>query len=135
MIVKETLRLNPPLPNASFRVAAKDTVIDGVLIPKGTRIQVDIYESQHNPRVWQDPETFRPERFEADGEADHIEGFGWVPFGNGTRQCIGMSTYQPVNKAKGANFNPLDFSLTEQRVFLSMLCKSLLFNVYISLFF
>ncbi|KAI7883483.1 cytochrome P-450 cyp509A1, partial [Lichtheimia hyalospora FSU 10163] len=105
-IMKETLRLNPPLPNASFRVAARDTEIDGVFIPKGTRIQVDIYESQHNPRVWQDPEVFNPERFALDGEADHIEGFGWVPFGNGTRQCIGMN-----------------FSLAEQRVFLSMLLR------------
>lgn len=95
MIIKETLRLNPPLPNASFRVAARDTEIDGVFIPKGTRIQVDIYESQHNPRVWKEPEVFRPERFAADDEADHIEGFGWAPFGNGTRQCIGMSKYHP----------------------------------------
>lgn len=59
-----------------------------------------------NPKLWHNPEEFIPERFEEGGEYDQHEGFTWLPFSNGSRQCIGMN-----------------FSLTEQKVLLSMICK------------
>ena len=63
-----------------------------------------------NPKIWKDPELFIPERFAPGGEANQLfaikQGFPWLAYGNGERCCIGMN-----------------FSLTKQRVFLSMLCK------------
>lgn len=90
------------------RLVTQDIELKGTFIPKGTRVNIDIYGLHHNPRIWKDPFVFRPERFEKDGEADKFSGTGmpWVPFSNGARQCIGMN-----------------FSLVEQRVFLPMLCK------------
>lgn len=100
--------MSPPLATIPVREASEDTELCGTFIPKGTRTFLDIYEIQHNPTVWKDPETFKPERFKPGGEAEELAGSGmsWLPFSNGSRQCIG-----------------LNFSLVEQRVFLPMLCK------------
>ena len=78
--------------------------MNGVVIPKGTQVFAEIYEIHHNPNVWKDPDTFNPERFAPGGEAEHNGSYAWQPFITGPRQCIGMN-----------------FSLAEQRVFLSML--------------
>ncbi|CDH59519.1 cytochrome p450 [Lichtheimia corymbifera JMRC:FSU:9682] len=108
MVIKETLRMSPPLATIPVREASEDTELCGTFIPKGTRTFLDIYEIQHNPTVWKDPETFKPERFKPGGEAEELAGSGmsWLPFSNGSRQCIG-----------------LNFSLVEQRVFLPMLLR------------
>ncbi|CDS08804.1 hypothetical protein LRAMOSA10165 [Lichtheimia ramosa] len=108
MIIKETLRISPPVAAMTTREAQEDTELGGKFIPKGTKVNLDIYELQHNPTVWKDPNTFRPERFAPGGEAEELAGSGmsWVPFSNGQRQCIGMN-----------------FSLAEQRVFLPMLLR------------
>ncbi|KAI8147891.1 cytochrome P450 [Fennellomyces sp. T-0311] len=107
-IIKETLRISPPVINVVARAATHDTELGGLFIPKGTRFSVDVYEMQHNPTVWKDPEVFRPERFLPGGEAEENSKLGlpWVPFGSGARQCIGMN-----------------YALDEQRVLLSMLLR------------
>ena len=46
-----------------------------------------IYLTNRNPRVYEHPEQFRPERFL--GEAPDT--FAWIPFGGGIRRCIGAS--------------------------------------------
>lgn len=78
----------------------------GTVIPKGAEISVDVASIHRSPNNWQNPESFIPERFEEGGEHEGHVGLTWVPFSNGSRQCLGMN-----------------FSLTEQRVVLSMLCK------------
>jgi cytochrome P450 len=110
-VIKETLRVNGPATSGLPRVVSKDTEVSGVFLPKGTPIVVNIYDLHHNPRVWNDPETFDPSRFAYGGEADQKSSAGdggsmsWSPFYNGQRMCIGMQ-----------------FSLEEQRVMLSCLC-------------
>ncbi|KAG2199879.1 hypothetical protein INT46_009819 [Mucor plumbeus] len=106
MIMKETMRRHPPAYNTTARVATEDINMDGIYIPKGTKMCLDIYNLHHNPDVWMEPYTFNPDRFAPGGEADNQEGIAWAPFSNGARQCIGMN-----------------FSLVEQRVVLSMLLK------------
>ena len=49
-----------------------------------------IYLTNRNPRVYEDPEEFRPERFLESGP----ETFAWIPFGGGIRRCIGASFAQ-----------------------------------------
>lgn len=99
----------PPVQSSQLRVAEEDTELDGTVIPKGTRLQADIFLAQHNPAMWKDPEVFRPERFAPGGENEDNakKGLAWSPFGNGARQCIGMN-----------------FSLAEQRVVLAMLLRT-----------
>ncbi|KAI8137872.1 cytochrome P450 [Fennellomyces sp. T-0311] len=105
MVIKETLRMYGPVDILVPRVAVRDTELGGVFIPKGSQVTVSIYELQHNPRVWDDPDTFNPERF-ADEEANKLEGLKWLPFSSGSRQCIGMN-----------------FSMSEQRFLLPMLLR------------
>ncbi|KAI7881134.1 cytochrome P450 [Lichtheimia hyalospora FSU 10163] len=108
MIIKETLRITPPITTVMSRETREDTELQGQFIPKGTRMSLDIYDLHHNPTVWNDPDTFKPQRFEPGGEAERLAGSGmtWIPFSNGQRQCLGMN-----------------FSLAEQRVFLPMLLR------------
>ncbi|KAH8555197.1 cytochrome P450 [Umbelopsis sp. PMI_123] len=108
MVMKETLRICPPAPNTSPRKNNEDVELAGTFIPKGSSMTAEIYALHHNPAVWNDPETFRPERFGPGGENELKAGTGlpWLPFANGPRQCIGMN-----------------FSLTEQKVVLSMLLR------------
>jgi cytochrome P450 len=104
-IMKETLRINSPIPSVIPRVATEDTELSGVFIPKGTMVAVNMFEIQHNKKYWKDGDQFNPDRFSEDVEKGG-DSTTWLPFGNGPRQCIGMN-----------------FSLTEQRVMLSMMCK------------
>lgn len=100
------MRRHTPVYGTTSRLALEDLEIAGNFIPKGSEISVDIYNLHHNPEVWRDPYKFDPDRFLPGGEADNQQGVAWVPFSNGGRQCIGMN-----------------FSLAEQRVVLSMMCK------------
>ncbi|KAI8139343.1 cytochrome P-450 cyp509A1 [Fennellomyces sp. T-0311] len=106
MIIKETLRINPPAGETSLRAAAHDIELAGTVIPKGTVVFAEMYELHHNPTIWKDPETFNPERFAPGGEAEKLGNAAWLTFGSGPRQCLGMN-----------------FSLAEQRVFLPMLLR------------
>ncbi|ORZ07157.1 cytochrome P450 [Absidia repens] len=125
-VIKETLRFYSPVVSGLPRETAEDTHLVGVHLPKGTPILVDIYNLHHNPQVWNHPETFDPSRFAAGGEADQQASaansknggaMAWSPFYNGQRMCIGMQ-----------------FSLEEQRVMLSTLCKYRFF-LFFFLFF
>lgn len=110
-IINETLRMSMSVTNAVPRVAAQDTYIDGVFIPKGTTIAINLYEAHHNPRVWNDPGAFRPERFEPGDEYDKLktqgDGTAFIAFGIGPRLCVGQN-----------------LALAELRVFLAMLRRS-----------
>lgn len=89
------------------RKAAKDTYLKDIFVAAGTEVVIDACAIHRDPKNWKNPDDFVPERFgEGGGQEDH-EGLTWVPFGNGSRQCLGMN-----------------FSLMEQRLVLTMLCKS-----------
>ncbi|CAO3624124.1 unnamed protein product [Cunninghamella echinulata] len=108
-IIKEGLRINGTvnfLPTP--RITSRDIELDGKYVPKGTMVNVNIYDLHHNKNIWQDPDTFNPDRFAEGGEADQLAGRGlsWVPFANGSRMCIGMN-----------------FSLVEQKIFLACLLR------------
>jgi cytochrome P450 len=50
-----------------------------------------IYLTNRNPRVYERPREFRPERFLGDAGGRAINSFSWIPFGGGIRRCIGAS--------------------------------------------
>jgi cytochrome P450 len=88
-VVNETLRVRPVVPMVA-RMLTEDLRVAGYDLPQGTRVFPSIYLTNRNPRVYEDPEEFRPERFV--GEAP--ETFSWIPFGGGIRRCIGASFAQ-----------------------------------------
>jgi cytochrome P450 len=88
-VVNETLRVRPVVPIVA-RILSEDFELGGRMLPAGTRVMPSIYLTNRNPRVYDAPEEFRPERFLDDAP----ETFSWIPFGGGIRRCIGASFAQ-----------------------------------------
>ncbi|MDQ3573148.1 MAG: cytochrome P450, partial [Actinomycetota bacterium] len=86
-LVKEVLRIRPPLPVAAGRVLEEPFAIGPHAIPAGTLIMIDAWGLHHDPQVYPDPERFEPERFL--GAAP--EPYTWLPFGGGAHRCIGSA--------------------------------------------
>ena len=88
-VIDETLRLYP-----SFwmmdRMAIEDDRVGDVMVPAGTMVLIYLYGLHRNPAVWEDPETFDPDRFTPD-ERRGRSPFAYLPFGGGPRKCIGSS--------------------------------------------
>lgn len=83
----ESLRLFPPA-YVLARVAVEEAEIAGYTIPKGANVVLWIYHTHHDARWYPDPLRFDPERF-APGRRREIPASAFVPFGAGTRSCIG----------------------------------------------
>uniref|UniRef100_A0A7N0VK35 Cytochrome P450 n=2 Tax=Kalanchoe fedtschenkoi TaxID=63787 RepID=A0A7N0VK35_KALFE len=91
-IVKEVLRLHPPGPLLSWaRLAIHDVSIDKILIPAGTTAMVNMWAITHDPSIWNDPWTFRPERFMEEDVSIMGSDLRLAPFGSGRRVCPGKA--------------------------------------------
>jgi cytochrome P450 len=92
-IIKETLRLYPAGPLLGPREALEDCTIAGYRVPAGTRLVVNVWKIQRDPRAWINPSTFQPERFFAAHSSVDVRGqhFELMPFGSGRRSCPGVS--------------------------------------------
>jgi cytochrome P450 len=84
----ETLRIYPPAWIGPRRSIAEATIA-GVRIPAGVPVQYSSWVSHHLPDVWENPFAFDPGRFAA-GHREQIPKGAYVPFGGGSRTCIGM---------------------------------------------
>jgi cytochrome P450 len=88
MILDETLRMYPPA-YIGPRRAVEDFVFNGLTVPAGAHVAYCSWASHHLPDVFPEPEQFRPERF-SDENKDKLPPGAYVPFGGGSRTCIGM---------------------------------------------
>lgn len=86
-IVTETLRLYPPV-YVLPRETDTDVVVDGYRVPEGSVVNLPIRQIQRDERFFDDPETFRPDRWTNDLRSD-LHDFAYAPFGGGPRICIG----------------------------------------------
>ncbi|PVF92945.1 cytochrome P450 [Serendipita vermifera] len=86
---KEAIRWRPFTPIGIPHVNEQDEIINGYFIPKGTMIHQNNGLMLTDPRVWGDPEVFRPERF-LEEEATNRPNPLVVIFGYGIRVCAGM---------------------------------------------
>ncbi|MFW5966101.1 MAG: cytochrome P450 [Persicimonas sp.] len=104
-VVDETLRLYPPAWTIE-REPIEDDVIAGYHIPAGSIVAVGPYFVHHNPRVWENPEGFDPDRFGPDAERpDHR--YAHFPFGGGPRMCVGA-----------------DFAILEAKIILAAITRN-----------
>jgi cytochrome P450 len=88
-IIEETMRLYPPAPGLSARVALKADEIAGVPIPRGAMIAVSSWVLHRHRLLWDEPERFDPDRFLPERSAERPR-FAYLPFGGGPRVCIGQ---------------------------------------------
>ncbi|KAM9425898.1 cytochrome P450 26A1 [Pholidichthys leucotaenia] len=86
-VIKETLRLNPPVPGG-FRVALKTFELNGYQIPKGWNVIYSISDTHDVADIYPNKEKFEPERFLTD-PCTNSSRFQYIPFGGGSRICIG----------------------------------------------
>lgn len=87
-VIKETLRLYPPI-HIGNRVAAEEMDFgDEKHVPAGERMFYSIYLTQRDPAVWEHADEFRPERF---AHGRKTPPMSYIPFGGGPRACIGAA--------------------------------------------
>ncbi len=87
MVIKESLRLYPPAWGVG-REAVNDCEIGGYPIRRGAQVFMMSWVVHRDPRFYDAPEEFRPERWAGD-EARRLPKFAYFPFGGGPRVCIG----------------------------------------------
>jgi cytochrome P450 family 135 len=97
-LVKEALRLRPVIPGVGRVVRGRPFSLGRYEIPVGMEINPSIRVIHRRADLYPEPEAFRPERFLG---PDAPDTYTWIPFGGGTRRCLGAS-----------------FALTEMRVVL-----------------
>jgi cytochrome P450 len=88
-IAKECLRLYPPAYGLG-REAINDCEIGGYQIRAGTQVFMFQWATQRDPRFYDEPEAFRPERWTEDF-IERLPRYAYFPFGGGPRACIGAS--------------------------------------------
>ncbi|XP_054786983.1 cytochrome P450 81E8-like [Prosopis cineraria] len=88
-IISETLRLHPAAPLLVPHEASNDCTIGGYNVPRGTMVLVNAWAIHRDPQLWDDPTSFKPDRFEKEGEASKL-----IPFGVGRRACPGAGLAQ-----------------------------------------
>ncbi|KDO35964.1 hypothetical protein CISIN_1g036473mg, partial [Citrus sinensis] len=98
MVVKETLRLHPVAPLMAPHESMEDCTVNGFHIPKKSRVIVNAWAIGRDPKAWNDPEKFFPERFVGSSVDVRGRDFQLLPFGSGRRACPGMQLALTVVK-------------------------------------
>jgi cytochrome P450 len=88
-VITESLRLRPVVPMTG-RLLREPASLGGYELDAGQVVLAAIYMAHTNPDSYPEPFQFRPERFLSEGP----DTYSWVPFGGGTRRCIGAAFAQ-----------------------------------------
>ncbi|GBE67658.1 lanosterol 14-alpha demethylase [Mycobacterium sp. MFM001] len=89
-VLKETLRLHPPL-IILMRVAKGEFEVCGYPIHEGDFVAASPAISNRIPEDFPDPDDFVPERYEEPRQEDLINRWTWIPFGAGRHRCVGAA--------------------------------------------
>ncbi|CAN1191809.1 Cytochrome P450 81Q32 [Linum perenne] len=91
-IINESHRLFPPAPLLLPHESSAACKVGGFDVAKGTMLLVNTWSMNRDPKLWDEPEKFVPERYEGGGG----EGFKLLPFGAGRRACPGAGLAKRV---------------------------------------
>ncbi len=90
--IDEVLRHSSVVGDGAPRRVLKDTDFQGYFLPKGASVQPNLYYIHHDPKIWGDPNVFRPERFLQNclnGGVKYVKNENSQPFQSGKRACVG----------------------------------------------
>ncbi|KAK9057934.1 hypothetical protein SSX86_022773 [Deinandra increscens subsp. villosa] len=90
LVIKESLRLHPPVPLLLPRESRENCEIGGYHIPVKTKVIINAWMIGRDPNYWIEPESFIPERFSESSINMMGTNFEYLPFGAGRRMCPGM---------------------------------------------
>ncbi|XP_047325117.1 cytochrome P450 CYP82D47-like [Impatiens glandulifera] len=92
-VIKESLRLYPPAPLGAPREVTRDCVVGGYHVAAGTRLFLNVWKLQRDPKICSEPLEFKPERFMTTHNNIDVRGlnFELIPFGAGRRVCPGIN--------------------------------------------
>lgn len=97
-VLKETLRLHPPL-IILMRVAQGEFEVEGYPIHKGDFVAASPAISNRIPEDFPNPDSFDPDRYEKPRQEDLVNRWTWIPFGAGRHRCVGAAFAQMQIKA------------------------------------
>ncbi|HET9649859.1 MAG TPA: cytochrome P450 [Microlunatus sp.] len=88
--VREAMRLYPAA-HSIGRSNTHEEMLNGYRIPAGSAVVVSPWTIHRSPKIWADPQTFDPQRFDLPtGQVPGGHKYAWFPFGAGPHACIGM---------------------------------------------
>ncbi|KDP39016.1 hypothetical protein JCGZ_00773 [Jatropha curcas] len=90
LVIKETLRLHPPVPLLVPRQSLDAVEIDGYKLPINTKVIINAWALGRDSRHWNEAEKFYPERFQNNSIDFKGNDFQFIPFGAGRRMCPGV---------------------------------------------
>lgn len=100
-IISETFRLCPPAPLWLPHMSSANCQLGGFDIPRDAMLLVNSWTLHRDPKLWDDPTSFKPERFEG---GERGETYKLLPFGTGRRACPGSGL---ANKVVGLTLGSL----------------------------
>ncbi|XP_015166889.1 cytochrome P450 76C4-like [Solanum tuberosum] len=113
-VVKETMRLRPAAPLLLPHKALHDVQVLGFTVPKGSQIFVNAWAIGRDPKYWEKPLEFLPERFMESSVDYKGRDFEYIPFGAGRRICPGMPlAIRIVNLMLASIIQPFNWKLPD----------------------
>ncbi|KAI1451511.1 cytochrome P450 [Annulohypoxylon moriforme] len=122
--IDESLRMSPPSPGTLWRCLApeeeggKPFIVDGYVIPKGTKVGVNTYSLHHNEEYFPKPFTYNPDRWLIEGGSDGGAAArkamhdAFAAFSIGSRGCAGKPTaYLEISLALAKTLWYFDFEI------------------------
>ncbi|KAL4340899.1 hypothetical protein GQ457_08G037030 [Hibiscus cannabinus] len=114
LVIKEALRLHPPAPLSVPRETTEDCIVGNYEISAKTRTIIDLRSIGTDPKYWENPNEFRPERFMNSSVDFNGQHFELLPFGVGRRGCPGSNFAIVLVQLAVANFlNRFDWDLPD----------------------
>jgi cytochrome P450 len=115
--LKETLRITPPGSSTFQRIALDDHKIGNFNVKKGTLLNIGLLVVGNNPKYYENPEKYQPERWLEKTNDERSDPFTYIPFSFGSRNCIGQQLAMIESKLTLSIFlNTFDFKIPEHYV-------------------
>ncbi|XP_023165083.2 probable cytochrome P450 4p3 isoform X2 [Drosophila hydei] len=91
--IKETIRICPPVPVIGRQTSEETELPNGLILPAGSQIIMHVFDLHRNPKYWDKPEEFDPDRFLPKNSINRHP-YAYIPFSMGLRNCIDFTGYR-----------------------------------------